>query len=165
VQTLNPPQAFKDATDVHQAVGREVCVTDWLVIDQQRIDTFARATGDFQWIHVDPARAAAESPYGRTIAHGFLTLSLLGQWYEDYLTKALPFCDMGLNYGLNKVRFTQPVRVDSRVRARLALAQAQDIEGGLQLVFLATIEIEGSAKPACIAESLVRRYLSNRHAP
>ena len=161
VQTLNPSVVFSNAAEIHQAVGRELCITDWLTIDQPRIDTFARATGDFQWIHVDPARAAG-SPYGGTIAHGFLTLSLLGQWYEDYLTQAMPFCDMGLNYGLNKVRFTQPVRVDSRVRARMALTQVQDIEGGLQLVFVVTIEIEGSTKPACIAESIVRRYLANR---
>jgi acyl dehydratase len=153
------PQAlsFRSAPEVHATVGREVCVSDWLHIDQERIDTFARATGDFQWIHVDRERAARESPYGDTIAHGFLTLSLLGQWYEQYLAEALPFCDMGLNYGLNKVRFTQPVRVDSRVRARFVLAKVDDIDGGLQLSFAVTIEIEGGAKPACVAESVVRR--------
>lgn len=152
--------AFQDAAEVARAIGREVCVSDWVLIDQERIDTFARATGDFQWIHVDPTRAVAESPYGCTIAHGFLTLSLLGQWYEDYLTAALPFCDMGLNYGLNKVRFTQPVRVGSRVRAHLLLAKVEDVERGLQLSFVATIEIEGNTKPACIAESVVRRYIA-----
>lgn len=151
---------FSGPADVHRAVGSEVCTTGWLLVDQDRIDTFARATGDFQWIHVDTVRAATESPYGGTIAHGFLTLSLLGQWYEDYLTAALPFCDMGLNYGLNKVRFTQPVRVGSQVRARLLLAKAEDIDGGLQLTFVATIEVAGSAKPACIAESVVRRYIA-----
>lgn len=151
---------FQDVTDVHAAVGSEVCVTDWLAIGQDRIDQFAQATGDFQWIHVDAQRAAAQSPYGSTIAHGFLTLSLLGKWYEDYLTAAMPFCGMGLNYGLNKVRFTQPVRVDSEVRARLLLAKVEDVEGGMQLTFVATIEIADSAKPACIAESVVRRYLA-----
>jgi acyl dehydratase len=154
------PHAFDSPADVHRAVGQEVCATEWVLIDQERIDTFARATGDFQWIHVDTARAATASPYGSTIAHGFLTLSLLGQWYEDYLTAALPFCNMGLNYGLNRVRFTQPVRVGSRVRARLLLAKVEDIEGGLQLTFVATIEIAGNAKPACVAESVVRRYLA-----
>jgi acyl dehydratase len=159
---MNAPEAarhFVDARSVHRAVGQEIHVTDWLLIDQTRIDTFARATGDFQWIHVDPERAARESPYAGTIAHGFLTLSLLGQWYEEYLDNALPFCDMGLNYGLNRVRFTQPVRVDSRVRARFVLAKVEDIDGGLQLTFGVTIEIEGIAKPACVAESVVRRLV------
>ena len=151
---------FEDAAAVHAAVGREVCLTDWLAIGQDRIDRFAQATGDFQWIHVDARRAAAESPYGCTIAHGFLTLSLLGKWYEDYLTAALPSFRMGLNYGLNRVRFTQPVRVDSRVRARLLLAKVEDVGDGLQLTFSATIEIDGNPRPACIAESVVRRYPS-----
>ena len=148
---------FQQPAELHRAVGREVCTTDWLTIDQRQIDLFAEATGDFQWIHVDPARAAADSPYGGTIAHGFLTLSLLGQWYESYLPEALPFCDMGLNYGLNKLRFTRPVPVDSRVRGRFVLAQVDDVSGGLQLHFTVTVEIEGSDKPALVAESLVRR--------
>ena len=148
---------FQQPADLRRAVGREVCTTDWLAIDQRRIDLFAEATGDFQWIHVDPVRAAADSPYGGTIAHGFLTLSLLGQWYEDYLPEALPFCDMGLNYGLNKLRFTRPVPVDSRVRGRFVLAGVDDVSGGLQLHFTVSVEIEGSDKPALVAESLVRR--------
>ena len=101
---------FKSPADIHAAVGQEVLVTDWLEVTQARIDAFAEATGDYQWIHVDRERAARESPYGRTIAHGFLTLSLLGQWYEDYMTAAMPFYDLGLNYGLNKVRFTNTCR-------------------------------------------------------
>ena len=156
---MSTPLYFQKPADLHLAVGSEVYVTDWLTIDQRRIDLFAEATGDFQWIHVDPARAAAASPYGGTIAHGFLTLSLLGQWYEDYLPEALPFCDMGLNYGLNKLRFTRPVPVDSRVRGRFVLAQVDDVSGGLQLHFTVTVEIEGSDKPALVAESLVRRLL------
>jgi len=156
---------FNTIEDVRAAVGREVCITEWLTVGQDRIDKFAEATGDFQWIHVDPARASAASPYGRTIAHGFLTLSLLGKWYEDYLTEAMPFCDMGLNYGLNKVRFTQPVRVDSRVRARFFLAKVEDVDAGLQLTFKVTIDIEGVGKPACVAESVVRRYLTKGTAP
>jgi acyl dehydratase len=148
---------FDSPAAVHSAVGTEVCVTDWLEIGQDRIDKFAEATGDFQWIHVDPERARSEGPYGGTIAHGFLTLSLLGKFYEDYLMPALPFCDMGLNYGLNRVRFTQPVRVNSRVRARFVLVKVDDVPGGLQLTFGVTIEIEGAEKPACVAESVVRR--------
>lgn len=150
---------FENLDAVKQAVGREVCVTDWLTITQERIDLFARATGDFQWIHVDARRAAAESPYGRTIAHGFLTLSLLGKFFEDYLTAALPFCNLGLNYGLNKVRFTQPVPVDSRIRARFSLAEAHEVTGGLQIALAVTVEIDGVDKPACIAVSVLRRYL------
>jgi acyl dehydratase len=100
---------FEKPSEVRTAVGKEVCVTDWVTVDQQRIDKFAEATGDFQWIHVDVERAKT-SPYGGTIAHGFLTLSLLGGFYEPYLQHAFPFCDLGLNYGLNKIRFTSPVR-------------------------------------------------------
>ena len=150
---------FSDAVAVHRAIGQEVCVSDWLLVDQTRIDLFAQATGDFQWIHVDVARAAAESPYGGTIAHGYLTLSLLGKFYEDFLMDALPFCDMGVNYGLNRVRFTSAVRAGSRVRARFTLARVEDIAGGLQLSFAVTVDIEGSDKPALVAESVVRRML------
>ena len=100
---------FENPIEVRSAVGKEVCVTDWVTVDQQRIDKFAEATGDFQWIHVDVERAKASS-YGGTIAHGFLTLSLLGGFYESYLQHAFPFCDRGLNYGLNKIRFTSLVR-------------------------------------------------------
>jgi acyl dehydratase len=151
---------FDNAQQVHAAAGREVCVSDWVVVDQHRIDTFAEAAGDYQWIHVDAARAAKESPYGCTIAHGFLTLSLLGQFYEEYLTHALPFCGMGLNYGLNKVRFPAPVGVNRRVRPRFTLAKVEDIAGGLQLTFSITIEIDGEDKPACVAESIVRRMFT-----
>lgn len=152
---------FENAAQVHAAAGREVCVSDWVVVDQQRIDTFAKATGDHQWIHVDVARAAAQSPFGCTIAHGFLTLSLLGQFYEEYLTHALPFCGMGLNYGLNKVRFTAPVRVNRRVRPRFTLAAVDDITGGLQLTFAITVDIDGEDKPACVVESIVRRMFQS----
>lgn len=149
--------SFDSPAAVHAAVSREVCVTDWVEVTQERIDLFAQATGDFQWIHVDVERAKTSSPYGQTIAHGFLTLSLLGKFYEDYLMDAIPFCDMGLNYGLNRVRFTQPVLSGSKVRGRLVLAKVEDIAGGMQLTFTVTFEIEGQARPACIAESVVRR--------
>ena len=137
-------------------VGQETWLTDWVEMHQKRIDRFAQATGDFQWIHVDPERAARESSFGGSIAHGFLTLSLLGQFYETHMT--LPFCEMGLNYGLNKVRFPSPVRAGAKVRGRFVLGKLEDIEGGIQLTFTVTIEIEGQDKPACVAESVVRQY-------
>lgn len=137
-------------------VGRQVFLTDWVAMPQERIDRFAQATEDFQWIHVDTERAAKSSPFGGTIAHGFLTLSLLGKFYESHLS--LPFCEMGINYGLNKVRFTNPVRAGSRVRGRFLLGKLEDIDGGMQLTFAVTIEIDGQDKPAVIAESVVRQY-------
>jgi acyl dehydratase len=103
-------------------VGKEVVVTEWVEMSQERIDLFAKATGDLQWIHVDPQRAAAESPFGGAIAHGFLTLSLLGKFYQDDID--LPFCDVGINYGLHKVRFTNPVRAGSRVLGQFRQAAA-----------------------------------------
>lgn len=147
---------FNTLEDVATRVGEEVFLTDWVTITQERINQFAQATGDFQWIHVDAQRAAKSSPFGSTIAHGFLTLSLLGKFYEDHLS--LPFCEMGINYGLNKVRFTQPVRVNSQVRGRFVLAKLENISGGIQLTFNVLIEIEGLDKPACVAESVVRQY-------
>jgi acyl dehydratase len=137
-------------------LGKEAVVTDWVVVSQDRIDKFAEATGDFQWIHVDAERAARESPFGGTIAHGFLTLSLLGKFYHDDVQ--LPFCDMGINYGLNKVRFTNPVRSGSRVRGRFVLSSLTDIDKGIQMTWTITCEIDGLARPACIAEHIVRRY-------
>lgn len=148
--------AFATLDDLRSSVGQQVFLTEWVRIDQKRIDLFAQATEDYQWIHVDPGRAARSSPFGGTIAHGFLTLSLLGKFYEQFLS--LPFCEMGINYGLNKVRFTQPVKAGSRVRGRFVLSRLDDISGGLQLTFGVTLEIEGGDKPACIAESVVRQY-------
>lgn len=153
---MNRPP-FDSAAQVHTASGTEVCVTDWLSVSQDRVDMFAEATGDFQWIHVDPERARQESPFGRTVAHGFLTLSLIGKFYEDLLPRALPFCDVGVNYGLNRVRFTHPVLVDKRVRARFVLAKVEDVAQGLQLTFDITVEIEGEDRPALVAQSIVRR--------
>lgn len=150
---------FNTLDDVRSHVGREVFLTDWVTIAQKRIDQFAEATEDFQWIHVDAERAAKSSPFGSTIAHGFLTLSLLGKFYTAHLS--LPFCEMGINYGLNKVRFTQPVRVNSRVRGRFVLVKLEDIDGGIQLTFKVTMEIDGLDKPACVAESVVRQYFKS----
>ena len=137
-------------------VGQEVAVSDWLTVTQQQIDLFADATGDHQWIHVDVERAKA-GPFGAPIAHGFLTLSLLPQ----FLQSAMEIRDarMGVNYGLNKVRFTAPVPVGSRLRGHIKLLACEPIEnGGFQMTSLVTVEREGSDKPVCIAESLARRY-------
>lgn len=150
---------FNTLEDVRSHMGQEVFLTDWVTIAQERIDQFAQATEDFQWIHVDAERAARSSPFGSTIAHGFLTLSLLGKFYEVHLS--LPFCEMGINYGLNRVRFTQPVRVNSRVRGRFLLSKLEDISGGIQLTFKVTMEIDGMDKPACVAESVVRQYFKS----
>jgi acyl dehydratase len=149
VQTLDGLRDF---------VGREAFVTDWVSISQERIDLFAQATEDYQWIHVDEQRAPSEGPFGGTIAHGFLTLSLLGKFAAEYM--ALPFCAMGINYGVNKVRFTHPVRAGSRVRGRFVLKELTDIEGGIQLIFVVTMEIDGIERPACVAESVTRQYFS-----
>ena len=137
-------------------VGLEAVVTEWVDVTQERIDLFAKATGDFQWIHIDIARSKKESPFGGTIAHGFLTLSLLGKFYLDDID--IPFCDVGVNYGLNKVRFTHPVPAGSRVRGRFVLAQLDDVDNGIQMTWSVTFEIEGVARPACVAEHVVRRY-------
>lgn len=141
-------------TDLSPWVGREVAVSGWLEIAQSRVDAFADATGDRQWIHVDPERAARESPFGGTIAHGFLTLSLLSEFYVSSIE--LKPRRMGINVGLNRVRFTAPVRVGARIRGRFVLDKLEAIEGGLQFVWKVTIEIEGSDKPACVAEWVTR---------
>jgi acyl dehydratase len=137
-------------------VGKEVAATDWLAVTQERIDEFAAATGDDQWIHVDRGRAARESPYGTTVAHGFLTLSLLPYLMREAVD--LQGARMGINYGLNRVRFTGPVPAGSRVRARFRLAAAEEIEGGMQTVWSVTVEREGEAKPVLIAEWVTRRH-------
>ena len=137
-------------------VGQEVAISPWMAITQERIDTFARAIDDFQWIHVDRERAK-QSPFGNTIAHGFLTLSILSHLSESTFS----FSDrrMGINYGLNRVRFTSPVPSGSRVRARFTLAKYEKIEGdGVQITWNTTVEIEGKDKPALVAEWIGRHY-------
>src|SRR5687768_3735432 len=136
-------------------VGEEVAVSPWLEMTQERIDTFARAVEDFQWIHVDPARAA-KSPFGGTIAHGFLTLSLLSRLSE--MTFSFSDRRMGINYGLNRVRFTAPVPAGARVRARFTLAKLEKLDGGVQVTWNTVIEREGADKPALIAEWIGRHY-------
>ncbi|MFC5520370.1 MaoC family dehydratase [Polaromonas jejuensis] len=147
---------FQTLSELAACTGQEVAVSDWITITQQQVNLFAEATGDHQWIHVDPEKASA-GPFDGTIAHGFLTLSLLPQFFESSFE--ITGSRLGVNYGLNKVRFTAPVPVGSRLRARMKLLAAEPIEqGGLQLSWEVTVESEGSAKPVCVAESLVRRY-------
>lgn len=142
--------------DLERRVGEEVAVSPWLEVTQERIDTFARAVEDFQWIHVDRERAQA-SPFGGTIAHGFLTLSLLSHLSE--ITFSFHDRRMGINYGLNRVRFTSPVPSGSRVRARFTLANYEKLENdGVQVTWNVVIEREGSDKPALVAEWLGRHY-------
>lgn len=136
-------------------VDRPIPPSDWLSITQERIDRFAEATGDEQWIHVDPHRAKT-SPLGKTVAHGFLTLSLLSRFLSD--TIHVHGVRMGINYGLNRVRFTSMVPVGARLRAHFNLASLEPIEGGAQLTWTARIEQEGESKPCCVAEWVTRRY-------
>ena len=149
-------KTYPRLADLAALAGHDIGSSDWLLIDQARINLFAEATGDHQWIHIDPARAAA-GPFGAPIAHGFLTLSLLPLLFESAF--AIDDVRMGVNYGLNRVRFVSPVRVGSRVRGRFKLVSYEPLEGGAQLTVEATIELEGSAKPACVAETVSRRYL------
>ena len=136
-------------------VGRSLGSSPWLLIDQDRINAFAEVTGDPQWIHVDPVRAA-EGPFGATVAHGFLTLSLM-PWFLEHSFEVTG-SSMGVNYGLNRVRFPAPVPVGSRLRAHFRLLACEAVQGGWQLVSEATVEREGSDKPVCVAELVSRRY-------
>lgn len=147
---------FESLQQFGAQIGQVVGTSDWITITQERIDEFARATGDLQWIHVDPARAAA-GPFGTTIAHGFLTLSLLPLMADSAIE--LGGVRMGVNYGLNKVRFPAPVPVGSRLRGVFKLVGFEPIEGGAQITMEVTMERDGSAKPVCVAESLSRRYV------
>ena len=145
-----------DLAQLGGLVGQEVATTDWLLITQDRIDAFADATSDRQWIHVDSGRARTETPFGATIAHGFLTLSLLSTLMRDAVTVDGP--RMTLNYGLNRVRFVSPVPSGSRIRARVALATIDDMGDSIQATWGVTIEREGGDKPAVVAEWIVRYY-------
>jgi acyl dehydratase len=149
-------KTFQTLQDLAACVGQEVAVSDWITITQEQVNLFAQATGDHQWIHVDVEKAKA-GPFGAPIAHGFLTLSLLPRFFESSFE--VRNSRMGVNYGLNKVRFTAPVPVGSRLRARMKLLACEPIEDdGMQMTWLVTVEREGSDKPVCIAESLSRRY-------
>jgi len=148
-------RSFEHLADFAPLVGQEIALSDWITVDQHRINLFADATGDHQWIHLDAERAA-KGPFGTTIAHGFLTLSLL----PEMSAAAFEVRDtrMGVNYGLNKVRFPAPVPSGSRLRGRFKLLAYEPLEGGAQLTVEVTMEREGSNKPVCVAESLARRY-------
>ena len=137
-------------------IGQEVAVSDWIQITQERVNLFAEATGDRQWIHLDVERCRKESPFGGTVAHGFLTLSLLPMLMENAFV--MTDVKMGVNYGLNKVRFPSIVPVGSRVRGRMTLLTVEDIEGGAQMTWQVTMEQEGGDKPVCVAELISRRY-------
>ncbi len=154
--TVGGMKTFQSLQEFPALVGQEVAVSDWLTITQEQVNQFAQATGDQQWIHVDVERAQA-GPFGGPIAHGFLTLSLIPKFFETSIEVVQS--RMGVNYGLNRVRFMAPVPVGSRLRARLKLLACEPIDhAGMQMSWEVTIEREGAAKPVCVAESIARRY-------
>jgi acyl dehydratase len=149
-------KTFQTLAEIAGHVGQEVAVSDWITITQQQVNQFAEATGDHQWIHVDVERAKA-GPFGGPIAHGFLTLSLLPRFFESSFE--IVESKMGVNYGLNKVRFMAPVPVGSKLRARMKLLKCDPVDNnGVQMTWEVSIEREGSPKPVCVAESIARRY-------
>jgi acyl dehydratase len=150
-RTLDSPEALKPL------VGQEISVTDWFNVTQERIQQFADATLDHQWIHVDVERARRESPFKAPIAHGFLTLSLLPHFMHQAL-EIKQGVRLGVNYGLNRVRFVSPVRAGSNIRGRIVLQSLKDVQDGMEAVFNATLEVEGGKKPCCVAEWVVRYY-------
>jgi acyl dehydratase len=149
-------RVFNGLDELKAAVGEPLGSSDWLTIEQKQIDLFAEATGDHQWIHVDPDKAK-DGPFGRTIAHGFLTLSLAPIFgWQVYKVENVK---MGINYGLNKVRFTSPVPVNSRVRGSYEFVDVSEVKDAVQITTKVTIELEGSERPACVAETITRIYL------
>jgi len=149
-------RSIASIAELKSLVGQEVGVTDWVPIVQERVNQFAQATGDSQWIHTDVERSRKESPYGSTIAHGFLTLSLLPMLMECVVS--MPTSKMGVNYGLNKVRFPAPLPVGRKVRGRVGVMEVEDIAGGAQITWNITVELEGGDKLVCVAELLTRQY-------
>ena len=149
-----PKTIFASLDEVRAAVGTTLGTTDWFEVTQERVNRFADATGDHQWIHVDVERAEKESPFGGPVAHGYLTLSLTNLVLPEVLE--VRGVSMGLNYGTGKVRFPAPVPVGSRVRGTAELTGCDDIPGGIQTTIVITMEVEGGAKPACVVESLSR---------
>lgn len=149
---------IENLTELNDLIGQEVAVSNWFEVTQERINLFAEATEDRQWIHTDPERASRESPFKQTIAHGFLTLSLL----SELMGRAVSVggVRMGINYGLNRVRFVSPVPAGARIRGRFTLAALEQISGGLQATWSVTVERDGGDKPCCVAEWLVRYYAS-----
>jgi acyl dehydratase len=147
---------FAGIEDARSRIGQEIGISEWMLIDQARVNAFAEVTGDHQWIHVDVDRARRESPFGGPIAHGYLTVSLLAKFAGECI--GVDGIKLAVNYGLNRVRFAAPVKVGSRVRARFVLGAVEDVPGGAQMLWQATIDIEGGEKPACIAEMVTRWY-------
>ena len=156
--TAMPTLVLKSLRSLKDYVDREIATSDWLVVTQERILQFAEATGDRQWIHVDPERAQRESPYGSTIAHGFLTLSLMSHFIREAIQLPVEVRQT-INYGLNRVRFPAPVRAGEKIRARVRLHSFRDFPGSVEAVFDITIETEGAEKPCCVAEWVLRYYL------
>lgn len=146
---------FKTPAELLDAVGKQLGKSDWLEIDQERINLFADATGDHQWIHVDPQKAA-EGPFGATIAHGYLTLALVNLFLPQIVD--VQGISMGVNYGCGKVRFPAPVKVNSRVRGSGQLVEAETVKGGVQATIRLTVEIEGGDRPACVVDTISRYY-------
>ena len=152
-----PTVVLESLQSLKDYVGREIATTDWLVMTQERIRQFAEATGDCQWIHVDPERARRESRYGAAIAHGFLTLSLMSYFLKEAIQ--LPGdVRQTINYGLNRVRFPAPVRAGEKIRARIRLQSCRELPGSVEAVFDITIEAEGAEKPCCVAEWILRYF-------
>lgn len=151
------PFLIESVDGIKDLVGKEIGTSDWLLVAQERINGFAEATGDRQWIHVDAERARRESPFGRTIAHGFLTLSLLSQLMQQTI-QIRAGSRLAVNYGLNRVRFPAPVREGSRIRGRFTLAGFKDLGDSYEAIFGCSVECEGSEKPACVAEWIVRYF-------
>lgn len=151
-----PARTVENLEELKSLIGQELGVSPWVTITQQQVDQFAAATGDRQWIHCDPDRATRESPYGRSIAHGFLTLSLGPALMSEVL--ALTTIRWAVNYGVNRVRFPAPVPVGCRLRLRLSLLAVRDTGDGVQATFQQTFEADGETKPACVAETILRLY-------
>jgi len=153
-----PPLMVETPRSLNDFLGREIAVTDWFTVTQDRIRQFAEVTEDRQWIHVDRERAQRESPYGTTIAHGFLTLSLVSHFMKQAI-QMRSGVRMAINYGLNRVRFPSPVRADSQIRARVSLHSVKDLPDAIEAVFGISVEGQNSEKPHCVAEWVVRYYL------
>ena len=147
---------FMDIESIRHSLGHEVGVSSWFEITQARVSSFADATDDHQWIHVDVERAKKESPFGTTIAHGYFTLSLISKFFDECLSNTSN--KMAINYGVNKVRFPSPVKVGSMIRAHFTLDEVEEIEGGVQIQWLVTVEVQDQEKPACVAHTLTRWY-------
>jgi acyl dehydratase len=152
-------RTIQGVEELRTLVGQELATSDWIEVKQEMIDAFAEVTGDHQWIHVDPERAKRESPFGATIAHGFLTLSMITLLHNQTV-RIEGEKKMGINYGLNRVRFVNPVRAGSRIRSRSAVKAVEDFAGGVQVTWLITVELENSEKPALAAEWITRLYQS-----